>query len=389
MRAVRRLVACAAVLAGAIGSSGVSGCAGQGATSPKASGNELAVYVSAPPGTQPDVLAAERLAFTKGSRQVGRFGVKFVVLHGHASSNARTAIEDSSAIAYIGEAQPGLSGGTIGITNAQDLLQVSPTDTATELTRSTPAVKGAPGIYYESRGTYGRTFARVVPTSVAEARAQVAEMRSLGVKKVYVTDDSSSYGKAIAYAVVHAVGAPLTAAEGPPDASRVSSSGADAVFFGGTSAKLATSLFNGVGKLKLFAPSALYSNGFVGGLSGAARSALYVSSPGFLSRDLPAAARSQFVAPFLAVNHHQPLPGAIFGYEAVSAVLAVLKQAGPAANQRATVVRDFMRFRSGSSVLGSFSIDEFGNPTIAPFVFARVHGSTLMPVRSVQVPGGS
>jgi ABC-type branched-subunit amino acid transport system substrate-binding protein len=95
------------------------------------------------------------------------------------------------------------------------------------------------------------------------------------------------------------------------------------------------------------------------------------------------------VAPFLAVNHHQPLPGAIFGYEAVSAVLAVLKQAGPAANQRATVVRDFMRFRSGSSVLGSFSIDEFGNPTIAPFVFARVHGSTLMPFRSVQVPGGS
>jgi ABC-type branched-subunit amino acid transport system substrate-binding protein len=389
MRAVKRLVACAAVIAGAIGSSGVSGCAGRGVTSPKVSGNELAVYVSAPPGTSPDVLAAERLAFSNGPRQAGRFAVKLVVLRGRASDNARTAIEDSSAIAYIGEAQPGLSGGTIGITNAQDLLQVSPADTATELTRSTPAVKGAPGVYYESRGTYGRTFARVVPTSAAEARAQATEMRSLGVKKVYVTDDSSSYGKAIAYAVAHAVGAPLTVAEGPPDASRVSSSGADAVFFGGTSAKLATTLFNGVGKVKLFAPSALYSNGFIQGLSSAARSELYVSSPGFLSREVPAAGRDKFLKPFLAAYHHQPIPEAIFGYETVSAVLAVLEQAGSAANERATVVRDFMRFRSGSSVLGPVSIDEFGNPTIAPFVFARVHGSTLMPFRSVQVPGGS
>ncbi len=76
--------------------------------------------------------------------------MKLVVLHRSASDNARSAIEDSSAIAYIGEPEPGLSANSIGITNAQDLLQVSPTDTAPELTRSTPAVKGAPRSYYES-----------------------------------------------------------------------------------------------------------------------------------------------------------------------------------------------------------------------------------------------
>jgi hypothetical protein len=91
----------------------------------------------------------------------------------------------------------------------------------------------------------------------------------------------------------------------------------------------------------------------------------------------------------VARYHHQPVPEAIFGYAAVSAVMAVLRQAGSAADQRATVVRDFMRFRSGSSVLGSYSIDNFGNPTIAPFVFARAQGSTLTPFRAVQVPGGS
>jgi ABC-type branched-subunit amino acid transport system substrate-binding protein len=389
MRRFRRLVAGAAVLASALVSSGVSGCAGQGTTSPKVTGSNLTVYASAAPGSPPDVVSAERLAFAHASHKVGRFGVRFVVLHGSASENARTAIEDSSAIAYIGEVQPGLSANSIGITNAQDLLQVSPTDTATELTRSTPAVKGAPAIYYESRGTYGRTFARVVPNSVAEARAQVSQMRSLGVKKVYVTHDSSSYGKAIAYAVSHAASAPLSTVAGPPDASRVSSSGADAVFFGGTSARLASTLFDEVGTLKLLAPSALYSNGFVAALSSSARSRLYVSSPGYLPRELPTAARSQFLAPFESTYHHPPAPAAVFGYEAVSAVLGVLRQAGSAVDERATVVRDFMSLRSSTSVLGAFSIDPFGNPSIAPFVFARVHGSTLTPFRSVQVPGGS
>lgn len=389
MRRFRRALAGAAMIAGAIATSGVSGCAAQGTTSPKVTGKNLTLYASAAPGAPADVISAERLAFAHASHEVGGLTVRFVVLHGSASDNARKAIEDSSAIAYIGEVQPGLSVNSVGITNAEDLLQVSPTDTATELTRSTPAVKGAPANYYEARTTYGRTFARVVPTSVAEARAQVHEMRALDVKKVYVTHDSSSYGKAIAYAVVHAASAPLTAVEGPANASKASSSGADAVFFGGTSAQVASTLFDGVGSLKLFAPSALYSDGFVSALSSSARAKLYVSSPGYLPHQLPPTGRSEFLAPFVAAYHHQPVPQAVFGYEAVSAVLAALKRAGSGANARATVVRDFMRLRPSTSVLGSFSIDTFGNPNIAPFVFARVHGTTLMPYRSVQVPGGT
>ena len=380
MRRVKGLVACAGIVAG------IAGCAAQGTTTPKVTGSQLRVYVSAPSGASPDVVAAEQLAYANAAHRVGRFSLKLVVLRRKASDNARTAIENASAIAYIGEVEPGASADSIGITNAQDLLQVSPTDTAVELTRATQADKGAPGRYYESRKTYGRTFARVVPTSAAEARAQVTEMRSLGVKKVYVTDDSSPYGRAVAYEVEHDVTAPMTAVQGLPEAARVSSSGADAVFFGGTSAKQATALFNGVGKLKRLAPSGLYSNGFVQGLSPAARAGLYVSSPGFLARNLPAAARSQFQQPFVAAYHRQPIPEAIFGYEAVSAVLAVLKQAGSAANQRATVVLDFNRLHDRSSVLGSYSIDAYGGPTIAPFVFARVHGTTLVPFRSV---GGS
>jgi ABC-type branched-subunit amino acid transport system substrate-binding protein len=312
MSMLKRFVACAAIVAG------VAGCAGQGATTPKISGAQLTVYVSAPTATasaqDADVVAAEQLAFQRQSHTLSHFTVRLRVLHASASDNARTAIQDSSAIAYIGELVPGSSGGTIGITNAQDLLQVSPTDTALELTRSTPVVPGAPNTYYQSLSSNGRTFARVVPTSGAEARVQAGELHALRVHKVYVANDGSPYGKAIAHALQQDVGPPITAVEGPANGSRASAAGADAVFFGGSSTSSAASFFNSVASsaphAKLLAPSALYDQSFVQGLSSAARGQLYVSSPGFARRDEPAAARSEFVAPFVAAYHHQPAPQA-------------------------------------------------------------------------------
>src|ERR1700728_4560271 len=116
------------------------------------------------------------------------------------SEHARQAISDKSAIAFIGELAPGASEQSAGITNAQDLLQVAPTDTALEMTLHTPTLPKAPRYFYESPGSYGRTFARVVPNSAVEAKATVAEMKALGLTSVYVSSDGSDYGAAIAEA---------------------------------------------------------------------------------------------------------------------------------------------------------------------------------------------
>ncbi|MBV9535796.1 MAG: ABC transporter substrate-binding protein [Solirubrobacterales bacterium] len=389
MRMLKRLVACAGVVVA------VAGCAAAGTTTPKVSGGTLTIFLSAPSGAlssqYADVVDAARLAFDRAGHSVGRFQLQLRVVHRTPSDNARTAIEDSSAIAYLGELAPGSSADSVGITDAQDLLQVGATDTALELTRATPAVPGAPDDYYESLKTYGRTFARVVPTTASEARAQAMEMRSLGVHKVYVADDGSAYGRAIAHAVAGGVSAPMSAVQGRPSASRVIAANADAVFFGSSSSSQAVGLFNAVAasspRTKLLAPSALYDDAFVARLSAAARRELYVSSPGFLNGHLPAAARSQFVVPFEAAYHRQPEPQAIFGYEAVAALLSVLHQAGSAVNQRVTVVRDFMVLHRASSVIGSYSINRYGDPTTAPFVIARVKGAALQPYRFEQVGG--
>ncbi len=183
----------------------------------------------------------------------------------------------------------------------------------------------------------------------------------------------------------------MTAVRGPATASSASASGADAVFFAASSIDTASTLFNSIAgsapKLKLLAPSAVYAQSFVAKLSAPARAKTYVSSPGFLARNLPAGAHSQFVAPFEAKYHHPPAPQAIFGYEAMSALLAVLHQAGSGVNERAVVVRDFMNLERHSSVLGSYSINRYGDPTIAPFVIARIRGGALEPYRFEQAGG--
>jgi hypothetical protein len=71
------------------------------------------------------------------------------------------------------------------------------------------------------------------------------------------------------------------------------------------------------------------------------------------------------------------VPQAIFGYEAMSAVLAVLKEAGIGAGTRSTVVGDFRTLHGRQSVLGTYSISS-GDTNLAPFVFGRPRGGALV-----------
>jgi branched-chain amino acid transport system substrate-binding protein len=369
---------------------GAAGCTAAGSSAPNLTGKTLSIYVSAPasPSADPqaqDVLDAERLAFQQLKGQVTAYQLNLNVLtHQTLSDNARQAIGDTGhAIAYLGEVLPGDSADTIGITNAQELLQVSPTDTAVELTQQTSAVPGAPKRYYESFGTYGQTFARVVPTTKVEATALVDEMRSLGVRSVYVTDDGSAYGRAVALAVRTAAAPGITVAS--------SSGSADAAFFGGSSVSGATKAFQTAvaanPKLKLFAPSALNNDALVAGLSAAARRNLYVSAPGLLPKQLASAAPT-FVSDFRTAYGHAPSVEAIFGYEAMSAVLVAVRQAGPSANNRKTVINDFLAIRNQSSPLGTYSIDANGDTSLgaSAFVIERVEASKL--VASKAIPAG-
>ncbi len=300
------------------------------------------------------------------------------------SQNARDAIQDPTAIAYLGEIAPGSSDQTVGITNALDLLEVSPTDTALELSQSTPAVTGAPQTYFESWSTYGRTFARVVPSAADEAKAQVAEMKALGVTRLLVANDGSDYGKAIADAVRSDAQAAGLTLEPSVDEE------VNGYFYGAESPAAAAKFFNHIASMaptaKLFGPSSLDSAAFTSAISSSVHN-LYVSIPGFMPKDLPAEGKS-FVTAFKANYHHAPNTEAIFGYAAMSAVLGVLQRAGSGANSRNTVIKDFLAQRKVPSVLGTYSIDTAGDTSLDAFVFARMRSGKLVPFAAAPTTQG-
>jgi branched-chain amino acid transport system substrate-binding protein len=218
-----------------------------------------------------------------------------------------------------------------------------------------------------------------VPNSGKEAKAQVQEMHALGVTKLYVDSDGSDYGGAVSYAVKQDAGSAGLTVVGSPAT-------ADGAFYGSASPAAAASFFNRIAgsnpSAKLFGPSALDAPAFVSALAPSVRN-LYISVPGFLDSGLTPAG-STFVSRFSSAYGRAPAPQAIFGYEAMSAVLSVLKQAGTSAGNRTTVVHDFFAIKNRQSVLGTYSIDSDGDTSLAPFVFTRVKSGQLVPVPSAQ-----
>jgi ABC-type branched-subunit amino acid transport system substrate-binding protein len=198
------------------------------------------------------------------------------------------------------------------------------------------------------------------------------------VTRLYVANDGGPYGAAIANALKHDVSGKITLAS--------SQAGADGIFYGSNSPAGAEHYFTRAAaanpSAKLFGPSALSDPGFASGLPASVRS-LYISAPGFLGQDLTPAG-SKFVSAFKAAYGRDPVAQAIFGYEAMSAVLAVLQEAGVHANNRATVVHDFLSIKNRQSALGTYSMNSNGDTSIAPFVFSRLQRGRLVPFAQVE-----
>ena len=349
----------------------VAGCSSTGSSSSAANqvsakGTTLVIYLSGAPdpnSLQQQVLEAEQLACHQLSGNISGTSLSVkcdTIVKGELSSHARTAIQDESSIAYIGEIEPGDSEQSVGITNALDLPQVSPTDTA-------PIPDGD----YEELSTYGRTFARIAPTSAQEAQAVLAEMKKLGVKNLYVTGDSSDYGRALQAAV---------RSEASADGITVNNSetAVNAIFYGGNSAGAAERYAAGASSTaqstKLFLPSALAGLNFSSG-DWSRFSAVYVSQPG------PAgAADKSFASQFSSAYGSAPSPQAAYGYAAVQAVIHALDAAGKSATNRSTVRADLHKLSNLSTVVGPLSISADGNSSLgaSAFVFSRLHAGRLV-----------
>jgi branched-chain amino acid transport system substrate-binding protein len=75
---------------------------------------------------------------------------------------------------------------------------------------------------------------------------------------------------------------------------------------------------------------------------------------------------------------HAPAPYAEYGYEAMALVLDAMRRAGPQADSRDAVRRELFATRDRDSVLGRYSIDRFGDTTLATYGALRVRHGRLV-----------
>jgi branched-chain amino acid transport system substrate-binding protein len=393
----------------------LAGCGGVGVSgASEATGNQLAVYSSLPlqgpaAASSAEIVDGERLALAQAGGHVGKFKVGFVSLDDAnpqsgkldpeaTSTNAKTAAQDTSTIAYLGELGSAATAVSLPLINAAGILQLSPSSPYVGLTSSLDAGQDEPERFYPSGK---RSFGRLQPGDPGQADAQLQLMRSLGVRKLYVLDDQDPFAVPLAEIVTAEARragivptthdsilttAPTQAAyEG--EAEKIAHVKPDAVFFAGGvqpgAAALWRALHRADPKLLLLGTSALEDPAFTEAI-GPAASQTYLTTPILPLAEYPPPA-ARVLGDYRRRFGGQPGPYALYGYEAMSVVLDAIRRAAGRGNDRQTVIDRFFQTKDRHSVLGTYSVLANGETTLSRYAVDRVGGGRAVFYRAFDV----
>ncbi|MEA2154603.1 MAG: branched-chain amino acid transport system substrate-binding protein [Solirubrobacteraceae bacterium] len=384
-----------------------AGCGGKSslAGAPKDGPSTLTIYSSLPlhgPDRERsrDMVNAIKLALQESGGKIGPLSVTYVSLDSSTAQddtwtrdqvldNARTAVRDLNAIAYIGDLDSAATALSLPLTNEGHILQVSPSSTYDGLTRPGSRRPAEPERFYPS-GLL--TFGRVIPADHVQASALVGYMKASGVRRLALLADRDLYGGGLADQIE-------TAAErqgievvdrGRIDARKrdlggtardIASVGADGFLFAGGDEAGAARIYEAVAaaapRLLLFGPEEVADDPAVRALPAAVARRLRITSSLLPLRLLPRSAR-RFDARFRKTFGRHPVPDAMQAYEATRVVLDSIRGAGTKGNDRAAVTKAFFAMRSRPSVLGTYSIDRFGDTSLSTFAGDRLTPSGLV-----------
>lgn len=401
---------CLAALAAAVPA--VAGCGGVGISGASEATGNLAIYSSLPlqgPSApiSREIVNGERLALSQAGGQVGPLKVGYVSLDdanpktgeldpAATSTDARTAAQDTSTIAYLGELGSEATAVSLPLINAAGILQVSPGSPYIGLTSSLDAGQDEPERFYPSGN---RNFGRLALGDGAQAIAQAKLMRSLGVRKLFVLDDQNPFEVPLAQLVATeaertgvAVAAHDSIVTTPGsvftgEVEKITRSGAQAVFFAGGGGAGTVTLWRALQRadphLLLLGSSALAGEAFTSAI-GPAGASTYLTTPLLAPSEYPPAA-ARVLKDYRRQFGGQPGAYALYGFEAMSVVLDAIRRAGSHGNDRQAVIDRFFATANRDSVLGRYSMQADGETTLSRYGVDRIVAGRAQFYRALDV----
>jgi branched-chain amino acid transport system substrate-binding protein len=401
------LLALTAILLGVVGCGGVSV-----SDVAEATGGELTIYSSEPlqgPSAEvsQQIIDGEKLALSDAHGRAGPFRIGYVSLDdasptgkewnpGITETNAKTAAQDTSTIAYLGDFDSAATAVSLPLINAAGILQVSPASPYVGLTSSFNAGQDEPERFYPSGK---RTFVRLAPGDIAQAQAQIELMKSLGVHSLYVLDDQNPFQVPLADIVVdYAERAGITVVEHDSlatvpgavftgEVEKIVEHHAQAVFLAGEEGEGTTELWRDLYKaapnMLLLGSSSMAGEAFTSQID-AAGAKTYLTTPVLPARLYPSPAR-KVLGRYRRTFGTEGGAYSLYGYEAMTLVLDAIRAAGARGDDRQTVIDNVFATRNRNSVIGRYSIEASGETTLPSYGVDRVADGRPVYYRTLKI----
>jgi branched-chain amino acid transport system substrate-binding protein len=316
------------------------------------------------------------------------------------SANAGVYARNKSVIGVLGTFNSGCAEIEVPITNRAGLQYVSPANTYIGLTHK-PALPGEPQKYYP---TGKRTYARVVAADDFQGAADVLQLKALGVKSVYVLNDKEAYGFGVASAVKNVasgaknLGIKVSGFEAwDPKASsysdlatKIKSSGAQAVFLGGleceNGGKLIKDLRAGLGtSVILEAPDGFSSFKDTIAHAGSASDGMYITIAGEPYQNLNAAGK-KFDAAFGKSIGLTPAKVNPYSNYGATAMLVMLHAIASSGGKRAGVSKGVYGRSFPNTPVGTFQLNKNGDTNAGVISVYHVKGNNAPFLKVISPP---
>ena len=357
-------------------------------------GDTLTIYSSGPrhgasAAAGAAVFTGQRRALLEAGGRAGGRRIRLVRLSatrpgdslwdpGLVEANADRARRDPSAIAYLGELDAGGSAVSLPVTNRAQLLQVSPLDGLTSLTKAPPGrPRAGPERYYPKRR---RTFARLLPNDLVVAEGIRAQLPGRGARPAAILHGEGVADRELTAVLVNR----LRQAGAEPTFVEVLRDDVDAVQ--STIRRLAAS---GPAAVVVLATHGPATTAALAALARREPPVKVVGNEALLGEDSPPpSADLRAVTPVLPSRVQSPAgrrvladisrgsgvrsrPEALYGYAAMRLVLAAIDRAGP---DRRQVVQATRSAGTRNTVLGRLSLDGDGDVRTRRLGVLRVRG---------------